>query len=125
MRSRVRSREKVVTYDASRDAETFGVRGVARRRVTRRRFGFRDRGERKKSFKRRASKKKPEDAIACIIYFLDIYGTYGWLLEFKRDRLSFSPVLGYQAPVRIPRPRGFRFPSRTEWMEGTGRDGNG
>ena len=41
---------KVVTFDASRTDETFGVRGVARRRVTRRRVDFAVEGnERKKN----------------------------------------------------------------------------
>lgn len=34
-------------------------------------------------------------------------------------------VLGAGSDSETRRPRGFRFPSRTEWMEGTGRDGNG
>jgi len=40
--------EKIVTYDASRGDETFGVRGVARRRVTRRREDFAGEGNEKK-----------------------------------------------------------------------------
>lgn len=47
---------KVVTFDASRTDETFGVRGVARRRVTRRRVDFAVEGnERKKTFKQKGA----------------------------------------------------------------------
>lgn len=49
----------VVTFDASRDAETFGVRGVARRRVTRRREDFAVEGNEKT-----ASVKKTR----CVLY---------------------------------------------------------
>ena len=93
--------------------------------MTRRRFGFRDRGERKKSFKRKASKKNRRRDL-CIAYFLDLYETYGWLLEFKRDRLSFSPVLGVSGAgsdseterISLPFEDGMdgRDGTRREWM---------